>query len=134
MEDQFFDVCVQMCILGYVLEEDKKHCFDLVNDLLTDTKFQEWTNKLSMEEIEHTAWLFLNHYGTDIIDEVRVKLPIAMKKLLSDFKTLQYKNALEVSKLKHNATKQTFQRAQGLFDAILHSQQQNIYELEWKNM
>lgn len=135
MEDQFFDVSVQLCILGYLLDEtDKKQCFDLVSDLLTDTKFQEWTSELKMEEIEHTAWLFINHNDSHLLDDVKVALPKAMKKLIQGMQTLQSSNELELEKLKHTATKQTFRRTQCIFKEILQNQQNKIYELEWKQL
>lgn len=135
MEDKFFDVCVQLCILGYLLDEtDKKQCFDLVSDLLTDTKFQEWTSKLQMEEIEHTAWSFINYGESDLLDDVTVALPKAMKDLITGMENLKSSNKLELEKLKHKATKETFRRTKCIFKEILESQQNKIYELEWKQL
>lgn len=135
MEDNFFDVCVQLCILGYLLGDvEKKHCFQLVNDLLTDSKFQEWTSELKMEEIEHTAWLFINHDESDLLDDVTVALPKAMKDLITGMENLKSSNKLELEKLKHKATKETFRRTECIFKEILDSQQNKIYELEWKQL
>ena len=135
MKDQFFDVCVQLCVLGYLLEsEDKQHCFKLVNNLLTDSKFEEWTSELCLEEIEHTSWLFINHYGSDLISEVKVTLPKAMKTLLSNIKRLQITNKLELAKMHHEATKSTFHSTQCLFDEILRQQKKELYKLEWENL
>lgn len=135
MEDQFFDVCVQLCILGYLLDDDnKKQCFDLVNKFLTDSKFQEWTSKLQMEEIEHTAWLFINHNDSHLLDDVKVALPKAMEDLITGLENLQSSNKLELEKLKHKATKETFRHTECIFKEILQSQQNKIYELEWKQL
>lgn len=135
MEDNFFDVCVQLCILGYLLGDvEKKHCFELVTNLLMDSNFQEWTSKLKMEEIEHTAWLLINHYGSDLLDDVKVALPKAMKTIITNIEYLHNKNKLELAQLKHNATKETFERTQGMFREILQSQKNEVYGLKWKQL
>ena len=135
MEDQFFDVCVQLCVLGYLLDDlEKQQCFELVESILTDPTFQKWTSKLKMDEIEQTAWMFVSDSPTTLLDEVRVTLPEAMQTLVTNIETLQVENELELAKIRHSATKDTFQRTQCLFKVILENQKNKIYELEWKSL
>lgn len=135
IENKFYDVCVQLCILGYLLDdEDKKHCFDMTNKLLTNPDFDQWTQYLKLKDIEETAWIFVNHYGEDLIPEVQLALPKAMTDLMTSIKHLKVENALNMAKLKHEATKCVFRQTKSLFDEILLQQKEHIYQLEWKNL
>lgn len=135
LEDQFFDVCVQLCVLGYLLDDvEKQQCFELVKSILIDPTFEKWTSKLNMDDIEQTAWLFVSDSPTTLLDEVRVTLPEAMQTLVTNIETLKVKNELELAKIRHRATKDTFQRTQTFFNEILDNQKKQIYELEWKSL
>jgi hypothetical protein len=133
MEDQFFDVCVQLSILGHLVEGTQKtQCFDMRNRLLNEDTFLPWTSNLSAKEVKHTAQLFLTHYGQDILQEVTISLPTAMRKLMASVDNMKRKNSLELAKLRHAATKEVFSSINVCMKELIEDQQAEIFELEWK--
>lgn len=133
MEDQFFDVCVQLSVLGHLVEGTQKtQCFDMRNRLLNEDTFLPWTSSLSAKEVKHTAQLILTHYGQDILEEVTVSLPTAMRKLMASVENMKRKNDLDLAKLRHAATKEVFASIKVCMTEMIEEQQADIFDLEWK--
>ncbi len=63
MKDQFFDLLVQIYILGYVSgQEDQVRCVGIVRKFLIDPDFEEWVGDFTETEIENTAHIFIKNY------------------------------------------------------------------------
>ena len=133
MDDQFFDVCVQLSILGHLVEGTQKtQCFQMRDRLLNEDTFLPWTSSLNAKEVKHTAQLFLTRYGQDILQEVTVSLPTAMKKLMDGIQNIKSKNDLDLAKLRHAATKGVFASVKVCMNELIEEQKAEIFDLEWK--
>jgi len=135
MQNNFFDICVQVTVLSHFVDsEDQKTCVRLVNTMLGEQEFQEWTKGIDPKEVDHTATLFVNRYGPGIVTEITDKLPKAMQTLMSEFEYLDLVNDIAKKELQHQACEEMYQEVERRFKCMLGEQKKEIDELKWEEL
>ena len=135
MENNFFDICVQVTILSrFVENEDHETCLRIVDTILNDKQFQEWTQGIDPNDVDHIASLFVKEYGSGIVSEIVTKLPKAMQSLLSNFEYLDLMNEIAKKELQHKACKEMYDVVERRFKCMLEIQREEIEGLKWKEL
>lgn len=134
-EDQFFDLAVQIGVLGYyVNDSDQKRCCDIIYDLLTHPVFQKWTKNLDLDHVEFVAWLIVKNAEHPMVADLREKLPQTLETLIQSIENESQMIELQLKKLEYASMEDLAEKMQINFQTLLEEKRQEIMKLEWKKL